>query len=269
MHPTTRIRFHGVAAYEVVTRAGLRLLLDPFLDENPGAAARSDSFDRVDLVVVSHAAADHLGDADRIALRYGCPVICGGEVKAWLLDRGVPGEQVRATTWGIKVRVAGVEVQPLECRHWSQIRLRDGSFISGNPMAFIVHADEGVRFYHYGDTAIFSDLKLHGELYRPTIGCIGIANPHEIIGRNPMPGEMLTSEMSPREGLLAAQWLGLSTVLPCHYISLDGDADVAEYRRLDTEARARGERTPDALYLRAGDWIEVDGEGRVRLPEAA
>jgi L-ascorbate metabolism protein UlaG (beta-lactamase superfamily) len=269
MNPRTRIRFHGVAAYEIVTRDGRRILLDPFLDENPGAACRSDGFDRVDLVIVSHAAYDHLGDTDRIALRYGCPVICGGEVKAWLLDRGVPDDRIRATTWGIRVRVAGIEVQPLKCEHWSQIRLRDGSFVSGNPMAFIVYPDEGVRFYHYGDTALFSDLKLQGELHRPNIGCIGIANPHEIIPRFPMPGEMLTSEMSPREGLLAAQWLGLETVLPCHYITLDGDPDVAEYRRLDAEARSRGERTPDAHYLRAGDWIEVDGTGRVARAEAA
>lgn len=265
----TRIRFHGVAAYEIVNGAGRRILLDPFLDDNPGAACRHDGFESVDLVVVSHAAYDHLGDAHRIALRYGCPVVCGGEVKAWLLDQGVPDAQIRATTWGIRVRVAGIIVQPLRCDHWSQIRLRDGSFISGVPMAFIVEPDPGVRFYHYGDTALFSDMKLQAELHRPNIGAIGIANPHEIIPRFPMPGEMLTSEMSPREGLLAAQWLGLTTVLPCHYITLDGDADVAEYQRLDAEARAKGQATPDAHYLRGGDWIEVDGAGRILSHRAA
>ena len=46
-----------------------------------------------------------------------------------------------------------------------------------------------------------------------------------------MPGEMLTGEMSPYEGVLATQWLGLDTVLPCHYITLDGDKDVAEYMK--------------------------------------
>ncbi len=102
------------------------------------------------------------------------------------------------------MKVAGIEIQPLECHHWSQIRLKDGSFISGVPMAFIVYAD-GLRFYHYGDTAIFTDLKLQGELYKPNVGCIGIANPQEILHLNPMPGEMLTGEMSPYEGVLATQ----------------------------------------------------------------
>ncbi|MBA3325775.1 MAG: hypothetical protein H0T41_11125, partial [Rhodobacteraceae bacterium] len=160
-------------------------------------------------------------------------------------------------------------IQPLECRHWSQIRLKDGSFISGVPMAFIVYADEHLRFYHYGDTALFSDLKLQAGLYRPNVGCIGIANPQEILHRNPMPGEMLTGEMSPHEGVLATQWLGLETVLPCHYITLDGDADVAEYMRLHRAARARGEAIADPYLLRAGDWIEFDPAGRVIAPEMA
>jgi L-ascorbate metabolism protein UlaG (beta-lactamase superfamily) len=269
LHPTTRFRFHGVATYEIITRDGRRILCDPFLDDNPGAACKSTDFDRVDLVIVSHAAVDHLGDTDKIAAKYGCPVVCGGEVKAWLMDRGIPAEQVRATTWGIRVKVAGFEVQPLECHHWSQIRLKDGTFISGVPMAYIVYPDDGIRFYHYGDTAIFSDLKLQAELYRPNIGCIGIANPREILHRFPMPGEMLTSEMSPYEGFLAAQWLGLETVFPCHYITLDGDPDVIDYMRHHEAAKAKGETVGDAVLLRAGDWIEFDGHGRRVLSGAA
>jgi L-ascorbate metabolism protein UlaG (beta-lactamase superfamily) len=65
----TRIRFHGVAAYEIVTRSGQRILVDPFLDENPGAPVKHDSFNKVDLVVVSHAAFDHFGDTEAIARR--------------------------------------------------------------------------------------------------------------------------------------------------------------------------------------------------------
>ena len=267
MSAHTKIRFHGVAAYEIINSKGQRILLDPFLDENPGATVASTSFDHVDLVIVSHAAFDHLGDTDKIAAKYGCPVVCGGEVKAWLTDRGIPATQIRATTWGIRVKVAGIEIQPLECHHWSQIRLRDGSFISGVPMAFIVYPDENVRFYHYGDTAIFSDLKLQAQLYKPNIGCIGIANPQEILHRNPMPGEMLTGEMSPYEGVLATQWLGLETVFPCHYITLEGDKDVADYMMHYRAAKARGEAIADAYLLKSGDWVELDYEGRVIAPE--
>jgi L-ascorbate metabolism protein UlaG (beta-lactamase superfamily) len=256
----TRIRFHGVATYEIVTRNGRRILCEPYLSENPGCTVDWDSFDRVDLVIVSHAAPDHLGDADKLALKYGCPVVCGGEVKAWLVDHGVPGTQIQATTWGIRVECAGFDVQPLECRHWSQIRLKDGSFISGTPIAYIVYAD-GLRFYHYGDTAIFSDLKLHGELYRPNVGCIGICIPKEILHRYPMPGTLKTSEMSPYEGFLAAQWLGLETVFPCHYCFPEGDEDLAAYMRLHEDAMAAGRSPPHPMILRGGDWVLFDADG--------
>jgi L-ascorbate metabolism protein UlaG (beta-lactamase superfamily) len=214
----TRIRFFGVAAYELTTSEGKKILVDPFLDENPGSPVKSSELGRVDLVLVSHAAPDHLGDTEAIARRTGSPVICGGEVKAYLVARGVPADQIRATTWRIAVEVAGVHVQPVECHHWSQIRMPDGTLASGVPMAFVIYADPGVRFYHYGDTALFSDMKLQAELYRPTIGCVGIANPVEILDRNPMPGRMITAEMSPREGEVLKQ-------------PFDGLEDVARAKR--------------------------------------
>jgi L-ascorbate metabolism protein UlaG (beta-lactamase superfamily) len=265
MEPATRIRFFGIAAYEIVARAGLHILVDPCLDENPGSPVKSDDLDRVDLVIVSHAAFDHLGDTDKIAAKHGCPVICGGEVKAWLMAKGIPATQIRATTWGIRVEVAGVEVQPVECHHWSQIQMPDGTFASGVPMAFVIYADEGVRFYHYGDTAIFSDLKLQAELYRPTIGAIGIANPQEILHRLPMPGRMLTAEMSPYEGALAAHWLGLETVLPCHYIDPDHQ-DVQEFEAALAQLNRKAGSGPRSVLLKPGDWIEIPaGGGSVRL----
>lgn len=256
----TRIRFLGVAAYEIVTRGGTRILIDPFLDRNPSSPIQHDAFDKVDLVIVSHAAIDHFGDTEAIARRYGCPVICGGEVKAYLKAKGIPAEQIRATTWGIRVEVAGIEVQPVECHHWSQLEMPDGSFASGVPMAFVVYADEGVRFYHYGDTAIFSDMKLQAELYKPTIGCVGIANPHAVAAWNPMPGRMLTAEMSPYEGALASQWLGLETVLPCHYLDAD-DPDVAEFERHLAALAARGEPVPNSIVMKPGETIEIPAGG--------
>jgi L-ascorbate metabolism protein UlaG (beta-lactamase superfamily) len=255
----TQVRFLGVAGYEIVTSSGRHILIDPFLDENPGSPVKSHELEQVDLVLVSHAAFDHLGDTEAIARRTGAPVICGGEVKAYLTAKGIPAEQIRATTWGIAVEVAGIKVQPVECHHWSQIQMPDGTYASGVPMGFVVYADPGVRFYHYGDTAIFSDLRLIAELYRPTIGCFGITNPVEILDRVTGPGRMLTAEMSPREGALAAQWLDLQTVLPCHYIDPDCD-DVREFERHLEEARLRGDRAPRSVVLKPGDVFSVETE---------
>ena len=253
------IQFFGVAAYELVTQDAKYILIDPFLNDNPGSPKRAEDFDQIDLIVVSHAAPDHLGDTELLAKRSGAPVICGGEVKNYLVACGVPPGQIRATTWGIRVRVAGVEVQPVECHHWSQLKMPDGTFASGVPMGFVIDLSPSVRFFHYGDTALFSDLKLIGQLYRPTIGCVGIANPLEILHRFDMPGEMLTAEMNPLEGALAAQWLGLETVLPCHYINPDC-AEVREFEQHLAVARARGETVPHSRVLAPGQMITAGEE---------
>jgi L-ascorbate metabolism protein UlaG (beta-lactamase superfamily) len=253
---TTQIRFFGVAAYEIITSHGQHVLMDPFLDDNPGSPVKSDELERVDLIIVSHAPFDHFGDTEKIARRTGAPVICGGEVKAYLTAKGIPAAQIRATTWGIAVEVAGIKVQPVECHHWSQLQMPDGTYASGVPMSFVVYADPDVRFYHYGDTAIFSDLKLIGELYQPTIGCVGIANPEEILARVSGPGRLLTAEMSPREGALAAQWLGLQTVLPCHYINSECP-EVAEFQDHLARAAAQGARVPESIVMRPGESLTL------------
>lgn len=255
----TQIRFLGVAAYEIITSQGKHILFDPYLDGNPGGVIKSTDLERVDLILVSHAAVDHLGDAYKIAQRTGAPVVCGGEVKQYLLAKGMPEKQIHASIWGVAIRVAGFKIQPVECHHWSQLRLPDGTFASGQPLGFVVEVDPGVRFYHYGDTALFSDLKLIGELYKPTIGCIGITNPPEILKTLVMAGELLSGEMNPQEGALAARWLGLETVLPCHYNDPDNE-DVRQFNECLEEARARGERVPNSVVLRPGEVFTVQGE---------
>jgi L-ascorbate metabolism protein UlaG (beta-lactamase superfamily) len=146
----------------------------------------------------------------------------------------------------------------VESHHWSQIVLPDGSLVSGVPMGFILYAEPGARIYHHGDTALFSDLKLIGELYQPHVGCIGMANAPEVLARVEGPGRLTTAEMDPREAAQAAQWLGLEVVLPCHYSHPDTDEVEAFLAHLD-EARARGERVPRAVVLRAGETFSYHG----------
>jgi L-ascorbate metabolism protein UlaG (beta-lactamase superfamily) len=247
-----KIRFLGVAAYEITAPDGRVVYVDPFLDENPGSPLKSHQIDRADLILVTHGAFDHMGDAHKIAKRTGAPVVCGADVKAYMRAMDIPDTQIRATIWGIAVEVAGFRIQPVECRHWSQVKLPSGQLVSGQPLGFVLYVEPGLRFYHYGDSALFSDLKLIGELYKPNVGAIGIANPTEILHMVNAPGKMLTAEMSPREGVMAAQWLGLDVALPCHYIN-PGEQDVAEFSRHMDEAKRRGEKTPRNLVMKPGD----------------
>lgn len=252
-----RLRFFGVAAYEIINSKGQHILIDPFIDGCPDNPISSSSLEQVDLICVTHAAPDHYGDTFEIAKRTNARVVCGADVKQHLIARGLPGKQITATCWNIRVEINGVLIHPLECHHWSHIKLPDGKFISGVPMAFIIHVDEGIRFYHYGDTAIFSDLKLQGELYKPTHGAIGITQPVEILHTFEGPDKVVTGEMNALEGFLAAQWLGLKNVLPCHYINPD-NPDVREFEKYISDNHLKGNPFPTSTVLKPGDWIELE-----------
>ena len=71
---------------------------------------------------------------------------------------------------------------------------------------------------------------------------------------------MLTAEMSPREGAIAAQWLKLDTVLPCHYND-PGDPDVAAFEEHLEALKRSGKTVPRSLVLAPGDWIEIPAGG--------
>jgi len=253
---SSMLRFFGVAAYELINSKGQHILIDPFISGNPKNLIKISEFKRVDLIIVSHAAYDHFGDTEEIARLTGAPVICGSDVGAYLKAKGIPAEQIRTIVWGIAVEVASIKVQPVENHHWSQIYMPDGSIVSGVPNSYIVYVDPGIRFYHCGDTALFSDLKLIRHLYNPTIGCLAITNPVEIDKDEIAAGHLLSAEMSPYEGALAAQYLGLDIVLPCHYINPECD-DIHEFHRFLSAAKKQGKKVPRSVVLSPGEMLEL------------
>jgi len=236
---STEIRFLGVAGFEIVG-GGRRILIDPFLSASPVAPVAHEDLETPDVILVSHAAFDHLGDTAAIALRTGAPVVCGADVRIALLAEGVPGEQVRATTWGLVVELDGLAIRPVECHHWSMATLPDGRQVTGTPIAFIVEPEPGVRIYHYGDTAIF-DMSLFGELYRPTVGLIGCSQPQELLAGVPGPGRLITGELTPDEAGRVAEMLGVELAVACHYLEHNEDVDafVTAVARHDTTGTRR------------------------------
>ncbi|MCI0635124.1 MAG: MBL fold metallo-hydrolase [Actinobacteria bacterium] len=251
---STRLRYLGAAGYEIVGPTH-RILIDPFLTDNPLAPCSPDEVETPDVILVSHAAFDHYGDTAAIAKRTGAPVVCDTAVRFMLLDEGVSGDRITATTWGIVVEVAGIVVRPVECHHWSSGALSDGRQVVGNPIAFIVETEPGVRIYHYGDTCIF-DMRLIGELYRPTVGLLGCTLPKELSHRVPGPATFLTGEMDADEAARAAEMLGLELAVACHYLAPDDE--VARFLELGPEHDTTGRRRAVAPLV--GETLVVDAD---------
>lgn len=250
---TTKLRFFGFAAFEIVTEAGVRVIIDPYLDDSEISPVKSDDLEKVDLVLVTHGAWDHIGDAGKIARKHNAPVISGPEVKEALLSCGVPESLLLATAWGLEIDFRGVRVRPVESRHTSRARLADGRWSTGFPMGFIVYVDERTRIYHMGDTALFSDLRLIGELYKPNIALVHVALPDAARAGD---AKVVTGEMTPYESALACQWLGVEWAVPCHF-SDPNDPDIVAFVDLAKGMTTGGRPTFQTKVLRPGDWWEI------------
>ena len=213
----TKFTFLGFASFLIHTSDGKRILIDPYLNDNPASPLKSKDITELDLLLVSHAAFDHLGDSADIAIRTGCDVICGSDTKAVLLERGVDARQIQETVWGLAVRGGGILVRPVESRHRSAATLADGRQVTALPLGFIITLADGTKIYNASDTAIFSDMKLIGELYAPDIGLINatIENPFDFLPT------FLTGEMTAAEAALASKWLRLKYAVACHYTVKD------------------------------------------------
>jgi L-ascorbate metabolism protein UlaG (beta-lactamase superfamily) len=250
---TTTLRFLGASGYEVVGPR-FRILMEPFLRGNPVAPYTPADVPAPDLILVSHSAWDHMGDAAEIARRTGAPIACPADVAEKLYEDGVPADQVRALIWGVCYAFGDIVVRPVECHHWTSARLADGRHVAGVPLSFIVEIEPGVRIYHFGDTAIFPGLALIGDLYRPTVGVIGCAQTDGL--PDPGAGRVLTGEMNPDEAARAAGMLGVRHLVASHYIHPGPEVD--ELRRLTSRYDETGRRTVHAPL--GGETIAIEPE---------
>ena len=257
---TVSIRFLGTAAFEIITTDRKRILMDPYLDENPVSPIKVADLDHVDLLLVTHAAYDHLGDTEAILRRFpDLKLVCGADVRGYLMYQGIDGDRLRAIPWGMMIEEEGVRIRPVESHHWSYIQTEDLRAFSSTPLGFIVYAGDGQRIYNSGDTAIFSDLKLIGELYEPTVGLINVGVPSVHRGMAHGVPEYLTGEMDAREAAMACQWLGLRHVIPCHH----DDAtlpEIVRFRELLIQARQDDPSAPEPVILSPGEIFLIDGE---------
>jgi L-ascorbate metabolism protein UlaG (beta-lactamase superfamily) len=226
---STKIKFLGLAAFEITLPDGRVVVIDPCLDSNPASPVQAAELERVDLLLVSHLAVDHIAEAAAVASRFRCPVVCGKEVRYYLQCQGVEADQFRTLPWHGQVNPLGIRVRSVPSMHASVGLAPDGTWLSGPPMGFILYAAGDCRIYHSGDTAIFSDLKLIGQLYQPNVGLICACELEEAYLRSLGLKDHYGNEMSGDEGALAAIWLGLEYAICCHFLDPEGRPDVDKF----------------------------------------
>lgn len=136
---------------------GHSVLIDPFLTGNPLAAADPNTLNP-EIILLSHAHGDHLGDTVDIALRTGAPVITNFEIGNWLLNQGV--QNVEQMNSGGSLDVGLFTIKFTIAFHSSSFP--DGTY-GGVPHGFLITLNNGKKIYYASDTALFSDMQLIGE----------------------------------------------------------------------------------------------------------
>jgi L-ascorbate metabolism protein UlaG (beta-lactamase superfamily) len=251
---SAKLQFFGYAAYRIETESGKNVVIDPFLNNNPVTPVKSKDLGQVDLMVITHNAYDHFGDAPEIIKKNNCPVICAKDVAHNLTTvYKIDPDLIRVTIWGMAMEVLGIPVRPLESHHWSFGVTPDGQLLSGPAMGYIIEAAPGVRIYHPGDTAITYDMKLWGELYKPTVGLMHVTLPENSL---PHMECYKCGELTVYEALLASQWLGLTHIVASHYADPNVE-DVKMFTNLVEKAGASGAYQPRVSVMKPGDILEL------------
>ena len=144
----------------VLLSGSKKVLIDPFIEDGSVLSTNPD------IVAVTHGHDDHMGEA--VALNKKTVAIT--EIARYLKTKGIAAE---AMNIGGTITVDGVSFTMTPALHSTFIEEAGPGFSGGAAAGFVIGMD-GVKVYHAGDTGLFSDMKLIGELYHPDVALLPI-----------------------------------------------------------------------------------------------
>jgi L-ascorbate metabolism protein UlaG (beta-lactamase superfamily) len=196
----THITWLGHATVLVQTAKGTNILIDPFIAQNPKYPKQFVLPEKIHYILLTHGHGDHISDAVPVAARHGSTVVAIYELAAYLANKGVT--DTIGMNLGGTVQLADVAATMVAAKHSSGVQDETGTHYVGVAAGYVLTVADGPVLYHAGDTAVFSDMKLIRELYRPEVVMLPI-------------GGHFT--MDPREAALAVRFLEPAIVLPLHF----------------------------------------------------
>src|SRR5579859_2358860 len=169
---TARITWLGHATVLVQTAAGTNILIDPFIAQNPKYPKSFSLPSKIDFILLTHGHGDHISDAVPVAKKHGSTVVAVYELAAYVGAKGV--ENTIGMNLGGTVELNDVAATMVEAKHSAAAQDESGVHEAGIATGFVLTIAEGPVLYHSGDTAVFGDMNLIRELYRPSVVMIPI-----------------------------------------------------------------------------------------------
>lgn len=231
---TLKLRWLGHATF-VIELSNKTILLDPWIT-NPLSPYRSverfaKEYKKVDLIIITHDHGDHVGEAvDLLKVYDKSKIVALYELAEDIAKKANAINRMVAANIGGPVEIDNLAIVFTEAVHSSSLAHPSGVVISSSSYSI----------YHAGDTGVFLDMELIGELYKPTIALLPI-------------GGWFT--MGIREAVKAVELIKPKYVIPMHYNTFDViKADPEEFTKLVRE------RTPEVrpIILKPGEEIEID-----------
>ncbi len=220
------LKWLGHAAFEL-NESNKVLLIDPWIS-NPMSPAKVTDYRNVDYIIVTHDHSDHLGDAVEISRNYGAPIIAVFELANYLSETE-------------KVKTIGMNIGgPLKLNSDLSVFLTQAFHSSshGAPAGAIIKT-ETATIYHAGDTGLFGDMRLIGQVYKPDIALLPI-------------GGFFT--MNPEQAAMAVQMISPRIAIPMHYNTFEAiEQDPTAFAKMAKELSPNTE----VVVLKPGESIEL------------
>jgi L-ascorbate metabolism protein UlaG (beta-lactamase superfamily) len=213
----TEVLWLGQASFRIKSPTGKNIVVDPWITGGPKTPApfKTDlaALGKVDLLLVTHAHVDHIGDAPAIAKLNNTKLYGPADMVTPLITLGlIPAELGHRFNKSGSVRpVPGIKVTAVAAEHSSLLVWKNPatdkneSHPAGEAVGYIIELENGFKIWHMGDTGLFGDMKFIGEYYKPDLVLIPIGG---------------NFTMGPEDAAYAIkEWIKPKAVLPMHYNS--------------------------------------------------
>ncbi len=201
----TEVLWLGQATTRITTPGGKVIVIDPWLTSNPKTPASFkdlSALGKVDLILVTHAHFDHFADAPALAKMNNVAMWGPAGLNDSIAKLGIlPVELSPRFGKGGTIMPfgpAGVKITAVHAEHSSELTWKnpatgkDEIHVGGEPVGFIVEMENGFKIWHMGDTSVFGDMRLIGDMYRPDLVLVPIGG-HFVM--NPKDAAMAVRDM--------------------------------------------------------------------------
>lgn len=163
----------GHSTFLLETGSGTRVLLEGFVDSCPTTPEqlKGDGLGDLDLILVSHGHADHVADVVAHQQRTGAQVAGIVELMGWFGSQGIAADKLIDFNKGGTIEFAGLRITMVDAKHTSSTP--DGQY-AGEAAGFVIELENGYTIYFAGDTTVFGDMHIIGELYSPDLALLPI-----------------------------------------------------------------------------------------------